>query len=75
MSEPQTNMPELSLLEQLKMQHASFVQQKELAQNNLNQLVGAVYACEVMIQKHEQEAAKQSDGEKEMTKLTANKRR
>jgi hypothetical protein len=58
MSEVKTDVPELSLLDQLRMQHASFVHQKDLAQNNLNQLVGAVYACEIMIKKHEEEAAK-----------------
>lgn len=59
MSEAQTNVPELSLLDQLRLQHASFVQQKDFAQNNLNQLVGAIYACEIMIKKHEDEASKQ----------------
>lgn len=54
MSEVNKEVPALSLLDQLKMQHASFVQQKDLAQNNLNQLVGAIYACEMMIQKHQE---------------------
>lgn len=57
MSAPKTDVLELSLLDQLRLQHASFVQQKDLAQNNLNQLVGAVYACEVMIKKHEEAEA------------------
>ena len=54
MSDQTMEVPALSLLDQLRMQHASFVQQKDLAQNNLNQLVGAIYACEVMIKKHEE---------------------
>jgi hypothetical protein len=55
MSEVKKDVPaQPSLLDQLRMQHASFMQQKDLAQNNLNQLVGAVYACEVMIKKHEE---------------------
>jgi hypothetical protein len=54
MSETKMETPALSLLDQFKMQHALFMQQKELAQNNLNQLVGAIYACEIMIQKFEQ---------------------
>ena len=53
MSDVKTDVTELSLLDQLKLQHASFVQQKDLAQNNLNQLVGAIYACEIMIKKHQ----------------------
>jgi hypothetical protein len=57
MSESKKDISELNLSEQLKMQRALFVQQKEVAQNNLNQLVGAIYACELMIQKHEAEKA------------------
>lgn len=53
MSEVKMEAPKLSFLEQFKMQHASFVQQRELAQNNLNQIVGAIYACEIMIKKFE----------------------
>lgn len=49
--------PKISLLDQLRAQHFGFVQQKELAQNNLNQLIGAIYACEQMIKRHEDEAA------------------
>ena len=47
--------PKLSLLDQLRQQHAQFAQQRDLAQTNLNQLIGAVYACEMMIKKHEAE--------------------
>lgn len=49
----------LSLLDQLRVQHSQFIQQKTLAENNLNQLIGAVFACEVMIKKHEQEESQQ----------------
>lgn len=56
--------PKLSLLDQLKQQHAAFVQQKDIAQNNLNQLVGAIYACELMIKKHQAEAAQELSQEK-----------
>ena len=48
--------PQLSLLDQLKLQRAQFAAQKDLAQNNLNQLVGAVFACYEMIKKHEDDA-------------------
>ena len=50
--------PAVSLLDQLKLQRAQFAAQKDLAQNNLNQLVGAVYACDEMIKKHEDDAVK-----------------
>lgn len=46
--------PQMSLLDQLKMQRAQFSMQKDLAQNNLNQLVGAIFACDEMIKKHEE---------------------
>lgn len=50
--------PQMSLLDQLKLQRAQFAAQKDLAQTNLNQLVGAVFACDEMIKKHEEDAAK-----------------
>lgn len=50
--------PQISLLDQLKLQRAQFAAQKDLAQTNLNQLVGAVFACDEMIKKHEDDAAK-----------------
>ncbi len=53
MSETQTKVQELSLLDQFKQQHAQFIHQKELAQANLNQLVGAMHACQIMIDKYE----------------------
>lgn len=58
MSDKQINLttPEASILNQLKQQHAEFICQRDLAQNNYNQLLGAVFACELMIKKHEVEA-------------------
>jgi hypothetical protein len=58
MSDVQNEVQPLSLLEQLKLQHKQFIQQRDIAQNNFNQLIGAIYACEMMIQKHESEEAK-----------------
>ena len=56
-------MPKPTYLDQLRAQHAGFMQQKELAQNNLNQLVGAIFACEQMIARYiEQDAQKQLEG-------------
>lgn len=50
--------PQMSLLDQLKLQRAQFSQQKDLAQTNLNQLIGAIFACDEMIKRHEEEDAK-----------------
>lgn len=57
MPEVKTEVPKLSLLDQLRQQHQQFVKSKILAENNLNQLVGAIYACELMIKKHEIEGS------------------
>jgi hypothetical protein len=53
--------PKISLIDQLKAQHLGFLQQKEFAQNNLNQLIGAIFACEQMIKHHENNVALQSN--------------
>jgi hypothetical protein len=58
MSEEKQEVPVLSLLEQMRQQHANFVSQKEFAQNNLNQLLGAIFACDLMIKKFEDEEVK-----------------
>jgi len=58
MSVEKQEVPQISLLDQLKMQRAQFNAQKDLAQTNLNQLVGAVFACDEMIKRHEDDAAK-----------------
>src|ERR1700684_1725359 len=58
MSDVIMEIPKLSLLDQLKMQRAQFSVQKDMAQNNFNQLVGAIFACDEMIKKHEEDAAK-----------------
>lgn len=57
MSVEKQEVPQLSLLDQLKLQRAQFNAQKDLTQNNLNQLVGAVFACDEMIKKHEEAEA------------------
>ena len=58
MSVENKEVPQLSMLEQLKQQHAGFIAQRDLAQTNLNQLVGAIFACDIMIKKFEEEEAK-----------------
>jgi hypothetical protein len=63
MSDENKEMPQVSLIDQFKQQRAQFVQQKEFAQNNLNQLIGAIFACDLMIKKHEDEALKLSGGQ------------
>jgi hypothetical protein len=55
MSELKMDVPKLSLLDQLRLQRMQFIQQKENAQNSLNQLIGAVFACEILIKKQEDE--------------------
>jgi hypothetical protein len=59
MSDENKEAPQVSLIDQFKQQRAQFVQQKEFAQNNLNQLIGAIFACDLMIKKHEDEALKE----------------
>lgn len=56
--------PVLSLLDQFRLQHAQFVQQMNLAQTNLNQFIGAVHACEVMIKKIQEEEVQKVLAEK-----------
>lgn len=68
--EKQEVAPVVSLIDQLKMQHAAFVFQRDQANVNLQQLVGAIYACEVMIKKHEEaEATKGLSKEDEKEEL------
>lgn len=45
---------QLSFLDGLKQQHQGFIFQRDQAQVNLQQLIGAIYACEVMIKNHEE---------------------
>lgn len=45
---------ELSLLDQLKAQLSNFITQRDQVHINLNQLIGAIHACEMMIKKHEE---------------------
>jgi hypothetical protein len=43
----------MCLLESMKKQHAQYCQQRDQAQANLQQLVGAIYALESIIKSHE----------------------
>jgi hypothetical protein len=45
---------EMGLLESMKAQHAAFLQQRDQAQVNFQQLVGAIFALESMIKQHEE---------------------
>jgi hypothetical protein len=49
----------LEILQKYKEQRLQFMQQRDLAQSNLNQLIGAIYACDIMIKIHEDQVAKQ----------------
>ena len=44
-----------NLYEQLKNQHANFIIQRDLALNNYNQLIGAIFSCEQMIKNFEEQ--------------------
>jgi hypothetical protein len=55
---------ELSLLDQLKMQHIAYSQQRDQAQVNLNQLIGAVYACEQLINAQIKKESQENSGDK-----------
>jgi chaperonin cofactor prefoldin len=46
-------MSDLSLLDQLKQQLQQFITQRDQVHANFNQLVGAIFATEQMIKKHE----------------------
>ena len=70
MSVEKQEVPQLSLLDQLKLQRAQFNAQKDLAQTNLNQLVGAIFACDEMIKRHEEEARKELPKEDEKEELS-----
>lgn len=45
---------EVSLLESLKQQHGQFIAQRDQAQINFQQLVGAIFACECIIKQYEE---------------------
>jgi len=57
----------LSTLDNLKMKLQHFMQQREQAQANFNQLIGAVAAAEMMIKVEEERLVKetQAEGEKD----------
>ncbi len=54
---------ELSIIEELKIKLAGYMVQKEQAQVNLNQLVGAIFAFEYMIKMHETADSKKLEEE------------
>lgn len=54
-------MEKVSYLDQLKEQHKTFCSQRDQTQNNLQQLVGAIYACEMMIDKIKSEMGVDED--------------
>jgi len=54
-------MENVSYLDQLKEQHKMFCLQRDQTQSNLQQLVGAIYAVEVMIGKIESETGVDKD--------------
>ncbi len=62
MSEEQKD---VSLLEQLRQQRQMFIMQRDQANANFQQLIGAIYACEVMIKKHEELEASENAKESE----------
>lgn len=53
---------EVGLLEKLKAQHQSYIAQREQAQINIQQLMGAVYALEMAIKSHEESMKDSSEG-------------
>lgn len=69
----ETNAPELSMIEQLNQQLNQFKAQRDQAQTNLNQLIGAIFACEMILKKHEEDAAKQASKGVEDNGNTVNK--
>lgn len=50
---------EMSLFDQIKTQHAQFVAQRDQIIINFQQLVGAIAACELMMNTHEEALKKQ----------------
>lgn len=52
------------MLDQLRQQHAEFCAQRDKVQVNFQQLIGAIYACEVMIEKLSKEAMEDKHEEK-----------
>jgi hypothetical protein len=51
------------LVEQLQEQHKAFINQREQVTTNLQQLNGAIFACDALIKQHEE--AMKSQGETE----------
>lgn len=45
---------EVGMLDQMKQQHAQYCQQRDQAQVNFQQLIGAIFALETLIKSHEE---------------------
>jgi len=58
MSEVKESQNIVSMIDELNKEHIHFIVQRDLAQQNLNQYIGAIYACETMIKKFEEQKAK-----------------
>ncbi len=54
---------EFDLLAKLKEQHTQFVAQHNQGQINLQQLAGAIFACENLIKKHEEALMDKKEGD------------
>ncbi len=55
-------------IEQLRQQHAQFCMQRDQTQINFQQLVGAIYACEMLIKQHEEQAL-MKEAEEQLNKV------
>lgn len=62
----ENDVPKLSLINQLKMQHSNFCIQRDQVNINLQQLTGAIYACETMIKKYEDENCRKGDSQEQL---------
>jgi hypothetical protein len=73
MTKEKNDVLKISLLNQLEVQRENFIKSRDFTQTNLNQLVGAIHACDVMIQMHKDEAIKElpkaPKGEKKNVKV------
>ncbi len=49
----------VSLLQSITEQRAGFIQQRDMMQTNFQQLVGAIFACDVLIKQHEETLKKE----------------
>ena len=49
----------VDLLQTITEQRAGFIQQRDMMQTNFQQLVGAIFACDVLIKQHEEALQKE----------------